>query len=192
MKFKFYGNKDCPEWFLAEIILVNKITAVKIRLIMAQIILKMRGLKFDINKISKFCKDSGLSEEETMSVISSLHLLIESFVKFSVDDAEFLKELSQLGLSQEIAESILSSINKEKLNIANELKKSSMRIDEMVSREYLISYLYASSVDITEKSLANFHISTKAQPNINLIMPKSQLKGMIIELQKAEEAMSKI
>jgi len=40
-----------------------------------------------------------------------------------------MKELLQLGLSQEIAESILTTINKEKPNIANAFMKQSFRIN---------------------------------------------------------------
>jgi hypothetical protein len=34
MRFEFCGNLDCPEWALAEISLLNRISAVKLKLIL--------------------------------------------------------------------------------------------------------------------------------------------------------------
>ncbi len=47
MRFDFCGNIDCPEWVLAEISLINKMSAVKLKLIMTQIVKKIEGQLFD-------------------------------------------------------------------------------------------------------------------------------------------------
>ena len=83
----------------------------------------------DQSKVDKYCMDSGLDESQSKSLIAALTLLTTNFVKYSIDDTEFMKELLQLGLSQEIAESILTTINKEKPNIANAFMKQSFRIN---------------------------------------------------------------
>ena len=51
MRFEFCGNIDCPEWVLSEISLINKMSAVKLKLIMAQIVKKISGNAFDGDKI---------------------------------------------------------------------------------------------------------------------------------------------
>jgi hypothetical protein len=43
MRFEFCGNLDCPEWALAEISLLNRISAVKLKLILVQIVKKITG-----------------------------------------------------------------------------------------------------------------------------------------------------
>ena len=57
MRFDFCGNNDCPEWVLAEISLVNKMSTVKLRLILGQIVKKILGQPFDQEKMAKMCKD---------------------------------------------------------------------------------------------------------------------------------------
>ena len=37
MKFKFCGNIDCPEWLITEISFLNKINAVKLRIVTTNI-----------------------------------------------------------------------------------------------------------------------------------------------------------
>jgi hypothetical protein len=41
MRFEFCGNSDCPEWVLAEISLINKMSVVKLKIILAQILKKI-------------------------------------------------------------------------------------------------------------------------------------------------------
>ena len=44
MKFKFCGNRDCPDWLITEIIFLTKISSVKLRILSNQI------CKFILNK----------------------------------------------------------------------------------------------------------------------------------------------
>ena len=66
MRFDFTGNMDCPEWVLAEISLVNRMSSVKLKLMMAQIVKKVvsagsfkvvEGATFDLEKLQKLCRD---------------------------------------------------------------------------------------------------------------------------------------
>ena len=43
MKFAFCGNLDCPEWVLSEVAILNRISAVKLKLILVQTLKKLTG-----------------------------------------------------------------------------------------------------------------------------------------------------
>ena len=43
MRFEFLGKDNCPEWVLAEIQLVNRISSIKMKLILNQIVKKIIG-----------------------------------------------------------------------------------------------------------------------------------------------------
>jgi hypothetical protein len=34
MRFEFCGNIDCPEWVLSEVVQLNKISAIKLKLVL--------------------------------------------------------------------------------------------------------------------------------------------------------------
>jgi COMM domain containing 4 len=70
MKFKFCGDTDCPEWVLSEVALLNKISAIKLRLIIIQVINKLLKKAYDSKKISKFFTDSGLDEHESHTTLA--------------------------------------------------------------------------------------------------------------------------
>ena len=57
MRFEFCGNLDCPEWVLSEIVILNKISAIKLRLMLAQIVKKIMNQVYDSEKLIKLCKD---------------------------------------------------------------------------------------------------------------------------------------
>lgn len=57
MKFAFCGNLDCPEWALAEVSLLNRMSAIKLKLLLAQIVKKVSGQPWDQEKLVKLCRD---------------------------------------------------------------------------------------------------------------------------------------
>lgn len=57
MRFEFCGNTDCPEWVLAEVALLNRMSAIKLKLVIAQIVKKLCGQAYDYDKIAKLCRD---------------------------------------------------------------------------------------------------------------------------------------
>ena len=57
MRFDFCGNAHCPEWVLAEVALVNKMSAVKLKVMLNQLVKKVTKQPFDQEKLTKLCKD---------------------------------------------------------------------------------------------------------------------------------------
>ena len=41
MKFAFCGNLDCPEWVLSEVVMLNRVSSTKLKLIVEALIKKM-------------------------------------------------------------------------------------------------------------------------------------------------------
>ena len=57
MRFDFCGNMDCPEWVLAEVSLINRMSSVKLKIILTQMMKKVSNQVYDQEKMSKMCKD---------------------------------------------------------------------------------------------------------------------------------------
>jgi hypothetical protein len=51
MRFKFCGDLDVPEWVLAEIATLSKLTPVRIKLLTAQVIASCIEGKIDYSKV---------------------------------------------------------------------------------------------------------------------------------------------
>jgi|TARA_B110000285_G_C14866949_1_gene487299 hypothetical protein len=57
MRFEFVGNMDVPEWVLAEIILVNRLSPGKLKQILGFIVKKVQSQPYEQDKLQKLCKD---------------------------------------------------------------------------------------------------------------------------------------
>ena len=142
MKFKFCGNVDCPDWLITEIVYLTKITPVKLR-ILGNLICKYIMKEGDTQKIKKMLEEMNLSSEEVTIVISSLCFIIKSSAKFNVDDIMLSQELQQLGLPQDIADSISKVYKKNKDILRNYLKEDIFSFNKVNDVHYKTSYCLA-------------------------------------------------
>ena len=106
MRFDFCGNSDCPEWVLSGVTLVNRMSTVKLRLILGQIVKKIQGLNFDQEKLQKLCKDQDLEPEDTRCLLAIIEFVLAQAAKHDIADAIFNKDLMQMGVAIENANGI--------------------------------------------------------------------------------------
>ena len=57
MRFDFCGGIDCPEWVLSEVSILNRMSAIKLKLMLAQMVKKISGQTYDYEKLVKLCRD---------------------------------------------------------------------------------------------------------------------------------------
>lgn len=53
-RFRFMGLQDCPDWLLAEIVVLAKLTSVKQKMLVAGVIKDMCGIPLDYAKVAKW------------------------------------------------------------------------------------------------------------------------------------------
>ena len=76
MKFAFCGNLDCPEWVLSEVAILNRMSAIKLKLLLGQIVKKLTAQAYDQERLSKLCRDQNFDQEESKVLLA----LIEFFL----------------------------------------------------------------------------------------------------------------
>ena len=207
MKFKFCGENDCPEWILSEIVLLNKITAIKLRLILLQLMNRIKGLDYDAQKVEKLCRDSGITGKQIHSVVAVIDFIIKGAIKYNVEESEFDKELQQVGLPLENSQAFIKSLLKERSGLREAIKNSSFKIARLKSLDYKVGYTLASSQlpmgGIHDKRPLELNIQLKlgilksAEPkqpttvaSFNITTP--QLTNLISEMKKAQEYLGKL
>ncbi|XP_016066043.1 PREDICTED: COMM domain-containing protein 4 isoform X5 [Miniopterus natalensis] len=57
-RFRFCGDLDCPDWVLAEISTLAKISSVKLRLLCSQVLKELLGQGIDYEKVLKLTADA--------------------------------------------------------------------------------------------------------------------------------------
>jgi hypothetical protein len=60
MKFRFCGEADCPDWILAEIYTLSRLSSVKLKLLAQIVVQGIMKPPVDLNKAEKLFSDSKL------------------------------------------------------------------------------------------------------------------------------------
>ena len=173
MRFDFLGNNDCPEWVLAEISLVNKMSTVKLRLILGQIVKKLLGQPYDQEKMAKMCKDQKFDSEETRCLLAILEFVMSQAAKHDVADTVFSKDLLQMGVAIENSNGMVKAFNENQEQLVKAQINQSMRISSIDSVNYKLSYLMSSSMTgknllETEEGLFQEPIDVQVTLNVGL------------------------
>lgn len=118
MKFAFCGNLDCPEWVLSEVAVLNRMSAVKLKLILGQIVKKLTGVPYDNDRLNKLCRDQNFDMEETKVVLALIEFLLTQAVRYVVTDKIFSKDLLQMGVAIENANALVKAFTEQHEGIA--------------------------------------------------------------------------
>nr|XP_055134327.1 COMM domain-containing protein 4 isoform X3 [Symphalangus syndactylus] len=105
MRFRFCGDLDCPDWVLAEISTLAKMSSVKLRLLCSQVLKELLGQGIDYEKILKLTADAKFESGDVKATVAVLSFILSSAAKHSVDGESLSSELQQLGLPKELLRS---------------------------------------------------------------------------------------
>ena len=107
MKFAVCGNLDCPEWVLSEVAILNRMSAIKLKLLLGQIAKKLTAQAYDQERLSKLCRDQNFDQEETRVLQALIEFFLLQAVRFAISDQVFSKDLLQMGVAIENANALV-------------------------------------------------------------------------------------
>ncbi|XP_023408692.1 COMM domain-containing protein 4 isoform X2 [Loxodonta africana] len=127
MRFRFCGDLDCPDWVLAEISTLAKISSVKLRLLCSQVLKELLGQGIDYEKILKLTADAKFESGDVKATVAVLSFILSSAAKHSVDGESLSSELQQLGLPKEHAASLCRCYEEKQSLLQEHLRACSLR-----------------------------------------------------------------
>ncbi|KAH0619869.1 hypothetical protein JD844_014241, partial [Phrynosoma platyrhinos] len=95
-RFRFCGDLDCPDWVLAEISTLAKISSVKLKLICAQVLKDLLGDGIDYEKILKLTSDAKFESGDVKATVAVLSFILSSAAKHNVDSESLSKHATGL------------------------------------------------------------------------------------------------
>ncbi|NXQ06904.1 COMD4 protein, partial [Vidua macroura] len=151
-RFRFCGDLDCPDWVLAEISTLAKISSVKLKLICAQVLRDLLGEAIEYDKILKLTSDaklahppSHLRSRDVKATIAVLGFILSSAAKHNVDSESLSSELQQLGLPKEHASGLCRSYEEKQSPLQDRLRACSLRLSQLGSVRWRVDYTLSSS-----------------------------------------------
>ncbi|XP_060116095.1 COMM domain-containing protein 4 isoform X2 [Heteronotia binoei] len=145
MRFRFCGDLDCPDWVLAEISTLAKISSVKLKLICAQVLKDLLGEGIDYEKILKLTSDAKFESGDIKATIAVLNFILSSAAKHNVDSESLSSELQQLGLPKEHATGLCRSYEEKQSPLQESLRGCSLRLNRLDSVSWRVDYTLSSS-----------------------------------------------
>jgi len=145
MKFRFCGDLDCPDWVLAEIATISKISNIRVRVLVGQIITGILGGNIDYAKILKLTADSNFEISDVKGSVAALHFIISNSAKHDVDEPTLVNELQQLGLPKEHSESVCKPYRENKDKLRKEYFEETLKLPRLESVDWRVDYLIGSN-----------------------------------------------
>ncbi|XP_028306967.1 COMM domain-containing protein 4 isoform X1 [Gouania willdenowi] len=145
MRFRFCGDLDCPDWVLAEISTLAKISSVKMKLLCAQVMKDLLGEGIDYEKVSKLTADAKFESGDIKASIAVLAFILSSAAKHDVDSESLSSELQQLGLPKEHTTGLCKSYEDKHTALQDKLRETSLRLGRLEEVSWRVDYTLSSS-----------------------------------------------
>nr|XP_028600304.1 COMM domain-containing protein 4-like [Podarcis muralis] len=195
MRFRFCGDLDCPDWVLAEISTLAKISSVKLKLICAQVLKDLLGDGIDYEKVLKLTSDAKLESGDVKATIAVLGFILSSAAKHNVDGESLSSELQQLGLPKEHATGLCRSYEEKQSPLQDSLRGCSLRLNRLDSVSWRVDYTLSSSeIQQVNEPVVHLKLNVKdvdrgVQEPVAMMLSAEKFRVLLAELKQAEAVM---
>ncbi|KAM9711294.1 COMM domain-containing protein 4 [Dama dama] len=198
MRFRFCGDLDCPDWVLAEISTLAKISSVKLRLLCGQVLKDLLGDGLDYEKILKLTADARFESGDVKATVAVLSFILSSAAKHSVDGESLSSELQQLGLPKEHAASLCRCYEEKQSPLQERLRACSLRVNRLVGVGWRVDYTLSSSLlRAVEEPLVHLRLEVAAAPGaptqpVAMSLSADKFQVLLAELKQAQALMNNL
>lgn len=153
MRFRFTGGLEVPEWLYAEVVVISKMSSIRLKLICRQIISQLCGKDVNYEKVNKLTTSDRLnfSRSDIKAMVAAVEYIFRNAAKFDISAEILRKELEQLGLPQDSCAAVCKEYSKKKEEMAAEFAKRSLALPRVASFDWRVDYVVASS-DLKESA----------------------------------------
>ena len=130
MRFLFNGGADVPDWLLSQMLVVSRISAVKIKLLAKLVMARARGEAVDQQKLAKLL-DGKFEVHEVKGVVAALDFILTSSARYDVAEEALALELQQLGLPKEHTDALVGALRDGRATLQSQLMAASLRLPKL-------------------------------------------------------------
>jgi len=198
MRFRFCGDLDCPDWLLAEINILSKITSVKMKLLAVQVLKDLLGGDLDYEKVHKLTSDAKFESGDIKASIAALTFILSSGAKYDVDSETLANELQQLGLPKEHTTSLCKSYSDAQVKLQEHFRRTSLRVSHLDSVQWRVDYVLSSS-ELEEVNEPNIQLKLGIRPGheqsskpVAFTLTGDKFRVLLHELKQAYAALENV
>ncbi|KAJ9592499.1 hypothetical protein L9F63_015816 [Diploptera punctata] len=192
MRFRFCGDLDCPDWILAEINTLTRMTSVKMKLVCQQVVKSLLGESMDCEKITKLTADAKFESGEVKACVAALLFILSTSARHGVDGDTLNNELQQLGLPREHATALCRVYSDNANVISNTLRSQSLRLSRLKDVQWRMDTVLMDGNTMVPElrlGLQTVEPSSGSVQNVQLNVDASQLHILLADLKRAASIM---
>eukprot|EP00698_Gefionella_okellyi_P006619 TRINITY_DN15943_c0_g1_i1.p1 TRINITY_DN15943_c0_g1~~TRINITY_DN15943_c0_g1_i1.p1 ORF type:complete len:197 (-),score=35.85 TRINITY_DN15943_c0_g1_i1:49-639(-) len=192
MRFKFCGDLDAPEWLLAEVAVLAKITSIRFRSLVSAVLARISGDQDDA-AVVKAATAAKLDPSETKAAVAAVHYILHSAAKYGVDANDLMTELQQLGLPKEQCDAVGRVFREKAESVQESLASQTLFLPRLRDVDWRVDRIVASSKlqDITAAS-AHLKLVDEDQKSYTFEITQEKLALLLHELKLARSRMDDI
>uniref|UniRef100_A0AAX7VN84 COMM domain-containing protein n=1 Tax=Astatotilapia calliptera TaxID=8154 RepID=A0AAX7VN84_ASTCA len=187
-------NLDCPDWVLAEISTLAKISSVKMKLLCAQVLKDLLGEGIDVSCWTFLQAQSG----DIKASVAVLSFIFSSAAKHDVDSESLSSELQQLGLPKEHTTGLCKSYEDKHVALREKLRETSLRLGRLDSVSWRVDYTLSSS-ELREVNQPTIQLKLQRQgaesgaPETTVVsVSADKFRVLLAELKQAQVLMNSL
>jgi len=158
-RFRFCGDLDAPDWILAEITVLSKISSVRFKLLVGQVITSLLGQQIDYAKVAKLTADAHFALSDIKAIVAALEFIVRSAAKYDCDDGTLANELQQLGMPKEHSEALVRPYREKREVLRDTFRSQTLSLAKLERADWRVDYVMSSS-----------HAHTLNQPAVQLCL----------------------
>lgn len=195
MRFKFCGDLDCPDWVLAEINILARLTSVKMKLLVNQVVKGLLSEEIDFEKVEKLTSDAKFDVGDIKASVAGIDFIISSATKHSVKPETLSNELQQLGLPKEHSSALCKVYESKQTALHNESLRRSFRCSSHLQK--VDWKLNAAAISAGDERTVDVRLllvdpASKKEETISFTTAASKLKVLLYELHVIKNQMNSI
>merc|ERR1712072_362262 len=146
MKFRFCGELDAPDWLLADIALLSKISSLRFKLMCVQVIDELFGKKaVDFEKVDKHTAEANYSVSDVKASMAAIRFIVSNAVKYDVEEGVLKHELQQLGLPKEHSDALGRPYRDQQDTLRHSFSENAYRLTQVGNVDWRVAVVLGHS-----------------------------------------------
>jgi len=202
MKFRFCGELDAPDWILAEVSTLSKMSSVRLKLICRQVLNQLLGRGFSYEKVKTLIlgvENLRFNLADVKAMIAALHFILANSAKYSVDVEVLQVELQQLGLPNDSCRAVTKVYGPSKNDLRAYFASQILQLDRVVKADWRVDYVLSSSIISAVKAPSirmNLRLKTKStqsgEQHVAFEVAPDKFRVLLADLRAARKMMDTV
>uniref|UniRef100_A0A7S4KXD4 COMM domain-containing protein n=1 Tax=Guillardia theta TaxID=55529 RepID=A0A7S4KXD4_GUITH len=192
MRFRCFGDLDAPDWILAEIAYLSKISSVRMKLIASQVIASMKGQPLDYVKIAKLTGDAGFEVSQVKAAVAVLEYILTNAAKYDCDANVLETELQQLGLPKEHTTALSRPYKESQESLRHHLANQTLKLPGLTKVDWRSEAVLGSSLGKDVRSVSGHLLLETGGRKVGFEISQDKLTALHGELLAAKSLMDSV